>query len=329
MDKKILIIRFSSFGDIVHTRSVCKVLKENVGVERIDWLLRSDLKGAIEGDQCIDNIFSFERSLGLWELIKMAKTLARNEYDLIYDAHNNLRSFFVRNTMSFFSGSFLIVRSKERLKRALLFGLGINLFPKPYKAMESYWAPLKSYFNSSADLKPIEWSVPVEDSYKELVKDSIVLVPSTAWAMKSWPQSHWEKLVEILDTQKFIILGGPEDKFCSEIESIDPSRVTNLAGKLTLAQSCSIAAHAKFLISADTGLQQVADLAGVDGLSLMGPSAFGFTTMGKMKTLETDLKCRPCSKDGRGKCSQDIFQKCMVQITPEKVASEVNKFLSK
>jgi heptosyltransferase-2 len=55
----------------------------------------------------------------------------------------------------------------------------------------------------------------------------------------------------------------------------------------------------------------------------MGPTAFGFTRSIKIKTMESDLSCRPCSKDGSGKCSQKIYQKCMVDITPALVAKEI------
>jgi len=325
--KKILIIRFSSFGDIIHARSLCKVLKESIGFEEIDWLVRSDLKGALEGEEYLNEIISFERNLGLGGLVRLAWSLGKRDYDVVYDAHNNIRSFVVRMVLMFFSSSKVVTRSKERIKRVLLFTFRINLFPKPYKAMESYWAPLKTFFNSGTTLKPIEWPLDPPSYLSKDLKEAIVLVPSTAWPMKSWPKEHWEELVRLLPNENFIILGGPEDIFCEEIKRVDPERITNLAGKLNLKESCAVAANARFIISADTGLQQVADLAGVNGLSLMGPSAFGFTTMGKMKTLEVSLSCRPCSKDGRGQCSQSVFQKCMVDITPRRVAREVSLFL--
>ena len=44
-----------------------------------------------------------------------------------------------------------------------------------------------------------------------------------------------------------------------------------------------------------------------------------FSTNKNIRTLEFDLPCRPCSKDGRGKCERDIYQECMVNISVEKV----------
>jgi ADP-heptose:LPS heptosyltransferase len=321
MIKKVLIIRFSSFGDIIHCRSVLKPLKEQ-GIEEISWLVRADLAGALEKEPFLDKRIDFNRKAGLFGLIKLAFELRKNKYDIVYDAHNNIRSMIVRLILGFW-GPRLIIRPKERWKRLLLFKFGLNRFPKPFKGMVSYWKPLKTGLDLSGQLSPQKWPIEPGINEKEILKGRIVLVPATAWPMKSWPVENWKKLVEILGKEKFIILGGPADQFCEEIKMVDPDRVENWAGRYNLQESCTLAAHADFIVTADTGLQQVADLAGRKGLSLIGPTAFGFPTMGTLKVLEADLPCRPCSKDGSGKCSRDIYQECMTLLTPEMVAKEI------
>lgn len=320
---KILIIRFSSFGDIVQTRSTLIPLLDSGVVEQIDWLVRKDLEGSLAGEKSVKNLIGFDRKNGLVGLIKLGLELRKCRYDFVYDAHNNMRSLVIRIILSFFTSTRVIIRSKERWKRFLLFRFRINKFPKPYQAMKSYWNPLKDFYQLDQSLTATSWPIDVDSKLYSAVSGRIILVPSAAWKMKRWPLAHWKKLVELLYEYQFTILGGPEDDFCTELENIDPLRVTNLAGKLSLKESCAIAGHCDFIITGDTGLQQVADLSGRKGLSLMGPTAFGFVTMGTIKTLGVELECRPCSKDGRGNCSQDIYQKCMVEITPEKVASEV------
>ncbi len=320
---KILIIRFSSFGDIVQTRSVLKPLLKSGKVDKIDWLVRKDLEGALEGERQISRIIPFDRKDGLMGLMALGLLLRKEKYDLIYDAHNNMRSFVIRHILSLLTGASVLVRSKERWKRFLLFKFRINKFHQPYQAMKSYWAPLKDYFQLSDSLTPLDWPLSLSEKIKQDVAGRIILVPSAAWEMKRWPIGHWKRVIELLPEYNFTILGGPQDDFCEEIARVDSKRVINLAGKLSLKESCTVAGHCDFMITGDTGLQQVADLSGRKGLSLMGPTAFGFVTMGTIKTLGVDLNCRPCTKDGRGKCSQDIYQKCMVEISPEQVASEV------
>ena len=156
----------------------------------------------------------------------------------------------------------------------------------------------------------------------------MVLVPGAAWPLKRWPLQHFKKLIELLPEQLFVVLGGPEETFCQELEDFFPDRVQSLAGKLDLRDACSIVARTGLVVAADTGLIHVADLAGTPGLSLMGPTAFGFCTHPHIHTLEVELACRPCTKDGRGRCSQDVYQKCMLEITPQMVAEKALQLLA-
>lgn len=328
MAKKLLIIRFSSFGDIIHCRSILGPLKEAGEFDEIDWLIRKDLIGTLKDEPRLNQIISFSREDGLYGLVKLALLLRRRDYHIVYDAHNNVRSWIVRTILTLFSKKRLIIRPKNRWKRFLLFKLRVNKFENPFKAMVSYFRPIQKELKLSIlQLRPFS---PAElpklpESYLKIIENRIILVPATAWKMKSWPVHYWKELVNLLPDNQFLILGGPQDKFCEDIKNTAPLRVINFAGECSLEMSCLLVANSQFVITADTGLQQVADLYGRSGISLMGPSAFGFTTMGSMDTLEVNLPCRPCSKDGSGACSQKVYQKCMVEITPEMVANKVRE----
>jgi len=320
--QKILIIRFSSFGDIVFTMSTLPSLKAWAGKEgTIDWLVRSDMEGILKGQNITHKTWSFSRKDGFFGLIKKSLKLREEKYDLVYDAHCNVRSFVARFFICFLSSTNLIKRKKQRLKRILLFKFRKVTYKNwPYKAMVSFLDPLKKNLSGEWKLSTIEW---VKTQNDIETKGKIILVPSAAWEMKRWPVSHWQELVTLMDKEKFIILGGPEDHFCEEIKKIAPNRVENFAGKLSLAESCSVISEADFVVTGDTGLAQVADLTGVKGLTLIGPTAFGFPSMGKMKPIYKNLECMPCSKDGRGNCNRDIYQECMVSITPQDIALEI------
>ena len=139
----------------------------------------------------------------------------------------------------------------------------------------------------------------------------------------SWPVSYWKELVALLPEYRFVILAGPKDTFCEEIRSAAPERVVNLAGQTSLMESSYIVLRSNLVISADTGFMHAADLFRVPAFALMGPTAFGFPTGPTVEILETALPCRPCTKDGRGKCKLAVYQKCMVDITPQQVAEKI------
>lgn len=323
MKNKVLIIRLSSFGDIVQCMSVLDSLTGESFDAEVHWLVRSDLLDVPGLSKKVSKVWAFDRKDGLLGLIKLGLKLRGQGFTHIYDAHSSMRSRILCSLLRpLCLGPKLARRSKERFKRFLLFSLGINKFPKPFKGMLSYHRPIEKWGIDPRESFSDSWSF---SGGKEF--EGIALAPSAAWEMKRWPLEHWKNLIRELPEQKFVVLGGPGDSFCKELEEVDSSRVKNLAGKLSLAESCELVSKAPLLVSADTGLIHVADLLGKKGISLMGPTAFGFATNKNIKTLELDLECRPCTKDGRGNCSQEVYQKCMVELTPEFVARAVREQL--
>lgn len=326
---KVLIIRFSSFGDIVQCSSVVDQISQGYPQAKIDWATRSDFVELVKLNEKIHGVWSLERKNGIRDLIKLGIKLRKNKYDCVYDAHNNLRSKILLLFLCtrVFSKPLLISRSKDRIKRILLFTFKINTFPKPFKGIDSFITPLKKLkINFIKKERLVSWNLSfLETPIKE--KNYITLVPSAAWEMKRWPLAYWKKLISFFPNENIVVLGGSEDFFCEELKKISPKNVKNLAGKLSLIESASVIEKSDCVVSGDTGLLHVADVLGIKGIGLMGPTAFGFTMNPKIKILETKLECRPCSKDGRGTCSQKIYQRCMVEITPEMVASEIQKLL--
>ena len=339
MDKKrrFLIIRFSSFGDIVQCMGTLVSLKQAYPQSEVHWVARRDYASLLSMDQRIDKVWPYDRETGPKGLILLAKRLRDEGFDDVYDAHNNVRSHIVR--WAFFlwggrgKGYRLVVRRKERLKRFFLFYFRVNLFPRPYRGIKSYLHPLKAWGIQEKGPEG-KWAFPpktlqkVQDevfSRLSSQRPSVVIIPSAAWKMKRWPVAHWRELIGRLEDYQFIVLAGPQDDFCKKLALLDRERVFNFAGKLSLIESCAVLAKSSFFVSADTGFLHVGDLLGISGLALMGPTAFGHPMGPHIQTLDVPLGCRPCTKDGQGRCVQRTYQKCMVDITPKRVAAEILK----
>jgi len=329
---KILIIRLSSFGDIVQCMSTLKPIKAKFSNSEVHWVARSDMASILTLSPLVSKVWSFDRKSGLNGLLNLAMELRAQGFTHIYDAHSNIRSRILSLLIAPFPFSKNFVRrSKDRLKRILLFNFRTNLFPKPFKGMISYLAPLKKWGVNTEETSGFyqDWIFGdlVEQKIEKLdIKGPFIsLVPSAAWEMKRWPIEYWKQLIQLCPNRNFIVLGGPGDDFCQELEDVAPDRVKNLAGKTSLIESCALIKKSHLVVSADTGLIHVADILGIKGFSIIGPTAFGFCTGRNIRTFEVDLSCRPCTKDGRGKCSQDIYKKCLVEVRPELVASEISK----
>jgi ADP-heptose:LPS heptosyltransferase len=329
---KILIIRFSSFGDIVQCLSILKVLKSTFHNSQIHFATKDQFHELVNANPDVDHVHGLKGKSDFKDLQEFTKNLKDESFDYIYDAHNNLRSFYMRMVLG--PGK-VLKRSKNRLARFLLFFCGIDIFPKPFKGMYSYIKPLKKWGVTKEHYSPLEnlaqnWNFNSEviskcQSFLDTpLEKTICLAPSAAWEMKRWPVQYFKILINILHKENFVVIGGPTDHFCEELKEVAPERVVNLSGKLSLLESSYIISKSKILVSADSGSLHVADLFNHPAIALLGPTAFGRPSFPNVRVLEKDLPCRPCSKDGRGKCSRETYQECMVNITPDQVAKAIN-----
>ena len=333
--EKILIIRLSSFGDIIQALVVLEGVKKRFPQSEIHWLVRSDFKELVENHPLIDKIHHVDKGSKFAELKLLAKELKQESFTRIYDAHNNTRS----NVLGLFfllprilGKTKWLERPKNRFKRFLLFKFRINLFPWPFVLMKSYLAPLKKWNIAkelSADKHIYVDSNSKQNAQKHLqgLESYICFAPSAAWELKRWPIEYWQKLVELLPNENIVFLGGPGDDFIENfLMEANPERtgkVLNLAGNLSYAESCSVIENTKAIVGGDSGLTHAGDSYGVPTFCIIGAAAFAYPARPSTRILDHKLSCKPCSKDGRGKCINSEYKACLFGITPEMISAQI------
>ncbi len=320
--RKILIIRFSSLGDIAQAFAAAQLLKAANPHAEIHWVTRSDFTEFVRRIPSVSRVWSLLRTDGVLGLLKLGRDLRREQFDLVYDAHSNMRSY-VLSILLCRPGTRTVRRSKERVKRFLLFTLRRNTFEKPYRAAWSFVIPLKAWIELPAILPTIAWQ---SRSTNVSVADLILFAPSAAWELKKWPMEYWRDLIGLLPDYKIGLLGGPDDNF-DELVTAAPNRVQNFAGKMNWSETAQAIHDCLLVVSADTGALHIADNFNKRSIALLGPTAFGFPSRPNSTVLDIELWCRPCTKDGRGKCINAEFKKCLKDIRPADVASKVQELL--
>lgn len=324
---KILIIRFSSIGDLTQALSIPGFIKSYVAQAEIHFVTRKDLAPIVENHPAIKKLWVLDRALGIRGLITLAKELRAEKFTHVYDAHNNMRSMVIRLCVR---ADNTLVRPMMRFKRFLLIKFQKNLFEKPFSGQRDLIKPLEKwgmkfklpqapqlFLNESVQKKARELTVQL--------KDYIVLVPSAAYELKRWPIEYWDEFVKINTDRTFVVLAGKDDFFTKQLNS-NPN-VVNFTGTTDLLTSAAVIQNAKLTISNDTGLLHFAEQLGKPTIALMGPAPFGFPSRASTVILERNLKCRPCSKHGQGPCVNPVFQECLRAITPAEVTVQMNKIL--
>lgn len=333
---RILILRFSSFGDILQCLSVPALLKQKWPHAEIHWATRENFRPLIESHPDVNKVWSLDfigsenlqkssfeqkKRLSLWQL---SKILHKENFTHIYDAHRSLRSsviclsLFFLSLMTFKLPRFSIVRkSQKRWKRFLLFRFRINQFEMPFSGQRDLLEPLQKWGIQKSLPSPPQFFFPHDFKAPEvhLPDQFIALAPSAAHSLKRWPLEYWNNLIQSFPEEFFVVLGGPEDDFLKDLEKYP--KVKNLAGKISMIESAWVISKSQLLISNDTGPMHFGEQLGHPTIALMGPAPFGFPSRKTTRVLEMDLSCRPCSKHGQGPCKNPEFQKCLRDIKPE------------
>jgi ADP-heptose:LPS heptosyltransferase len=315
---KILIIRFSSIGDIVLTTPVVRCLHKQLGAE-IHFLTKKNFKGIVDNNPYIKRVWTIDKQVS-----EISTDLKAEKFDYVIDLHKNLRSLQVKRSLSTSSFAF----DKLNVEKWLMVNLKINRLPNVH-IVDRYLATVAG-LGVKNDGAGLDYFIPQKDevdiSTFQIPPQYIAFVIGAAHATKRLP------LIKILDicancALPIVLLGGVDDEPISRMVEFHRPKVINLCGKLNLNQSASIVRQATKVIAHDTGLMHIAAAFRKDIISIWGNTIpeFGMTpylpTEGSKIFEVTDLYCRPCSKIGFDECPKEHFQCMNLQNTKAIIAA--------
>lgn len=310
-NKKILIIRFSSIGDIVLTTPVIRCVKEQLNCE-VHFLTKKSFESILIFNSHLDKIYAIKEQVS-----EVLPQLKLENYDAIIDLHKNLRTLQVRWALRVPYFSF----DKLNWEKWLMVNFKINRLPKLH-IVDRYLAAVKG-LGVTYDGKGLE-PLKLEEQPHQ---DKIVFAIGGAHATKRLPIS---KIISICSKIKspIILLGGKEDATVGKkvASIINKDRVINMCGKTTILESIQIIKNAKKVITHDTGMMHIAASFQKEIISIWGNTIpeFGMTPyyadgIDRNTIVQVEnLSCRPCSKIGFEKCPKGHF-KCMMDIEEEQI----------
>jgi heptosyltransferase-2 len=146
---------------------------------------------------------------------------------------------------------------------------------------------------------------------------------------KRWPASYFAELGKILTGNGYdiwLIGSSKEAEIGASIEQSSGGLCHNLCGKTNLSEAIDMLAASDLVVSNDSGLMHVAAALDKPMLALYGSSSPGFTPplSDKARVVSLNLECSPCFER---ECPLGHFN-CMMQLTPERVAEEIEKLRS-
>jgi ADP-heptose:LPS heptosyltransferase len=337
---KILVIRFSSIGDIVLTTPVIRCLKKQVPDLELHFLTKKSFVSVVEANPYIDKIHVLDEALDT-----TISQLKAEGYDWVIDLHHNLRTLRIKKALKVKSKSF----NKLNVQKWLLTNFKINLLPN--KHIVDRYLETVAHLGVRNDGQGLDYFIP--DAAQTKPSDLpashqlgyIGLVVGAAHATKRLPLHKLKELVQLID-HPIVVLGGPDDRAVGDVlAGLDPIKIYNACGKFSLNESADLVRKAKLIITHDTGLMHIAAAFRKPIISVWGNTvpAFGMTpylnqpgapnaqqglhTGGVEKVEVMGLRCRPCSKIGYNACPKGHFN-CMEQIDLHELHKKAQQILA-
>jgi lipopolysaccharide heptosyltransferase I len=334
---KILVIKPSSLGDVIHALPFLKAVKDSFPDSQIDWVISKNVKGILEGNPLIHELITLNKDS--WksirnipqtvsELSTLNRRLKSKQYDIVVDLQGLLRSGLIAySAPSALKVGFADARegSSYFYDRKVSVRGRIHAVDKCIAAADAIGAKTeKARF-------PLHVDPESKKKIRKLlgnIKAYIVIVPSARWVTKRWPAEHFAELISRIPLP-CVISGSRSDREISQniISSLHDKKAIDLCGRTDLKELTALIAGAKAVVTNDSGPMHIAAAFEKPTIALFGPTdpvktgPYGWQTNNNLKVISAQLPCSPCRR--KKVCREFI---CMSRISVDDVFEQLKEY---
>jgi heptosyltransferase I len=342
---KILILKPSSLGDVIHALPVLRLLRSHWPKSEIYWWLDLNLVPLLEGDPDLAGIFAFQRKRWAaprhWsEIISIVASMRRHRFDLAIDLQGLARSgLFAWLANARLTVGLDNVREGSREGARAFYDLTPPRAEAKTHAVDRYMAVLP-LLNVPVHWK-FEW-LPRRPAAIQSIREKwapdglgarwIVLLPGGRWDNKRWPVQYFvdlAKRLQELPVLQLVVLGSKGERPLGEtIAAAVPGFCLNLAGETTLDEMIEWIRQSRLVITNDTGPMHVAAATRRPIIAIFGPTDPANTgPYGQLQNVmqTAGLPCVPCLKST---CAYWDKLACLHAISPAAVFETAREALS-
>ncbi len=333
---RILLIKLSSLGDVIHTLPTLEAVRSLYPRGHITWLVEDTNAPVLAGHPALDEVWPVPRPrLGngrflehVSALIQAARRLREEPFDLVIDLQGLLKSAI---WVALARGAQKVGYNHTREFSYLALTERLTPFDPEAHAV---WRYLNVARHLGAPATPPRFRLGLnlsEDLSRLLPTETgqplAVLHPGARWPTKLWPTAHWARLADWIARKKgfqVIITGSPGDQdLAAEIVAQAGATLINLAGRTSLAELAALLKQARLAVTTDTGPMHLAAALGTPVVALFGPTApwrTGPMGLGH-EVVRLALPCSPCF---RRQCPEP---RCLTELPVSSAQEAVEKIL--
>jgi lipopolysaccharide heptosyltransferase I len=311
--KRVLIVKLSSLGDLIHALPTIHRLKVGLPAT-ITWVVNAVYAPLLTHALDVDEVIPFDRRRPIRGLCEVVRQLRRREFDFVIDLTGLFKSALISRLAR---GRLCLGPSSARELAWLFYHRRIGSNDLNRHAVDRYLDVVRALEVQEGDrvfsLAFPSWA-PAADGGRPVV----VLIPGARWATKMWPAAAFADLAERLcrDRVQVIVVGGESPIAGDPLAALDGVR--DLRGKTSLPELGGILQRADLVIANDTGPMHLAASLGQRVIALMGPTDPKRTgPYGEgHRVLSTWPSCSPCLSKI---CRNPAGQVCLRDLRPGEV----------
>lgn len=340
---KILVFRFSAFGDVAMTIPVLASFLAAHPQAEVIFVSRSFAAALLAPFPQVQFVAFDARGrhkglLGLWRLFRTLRKMG--PFSSVIDLHQVLRtrilSFFFR-----LSGRPVFTLDKGRAEKKELVRKNNKLL-RPLPSMFERYREVFAQAGFDFSLEPFDGRLhyfkeplPLPHAAFALEGKRIGVAPFAGHHWKTWPFEKVELLVQELAARGYqVFLFGGRGREQEQLETLasGKERVHNLAGSLSLQQELLAMSLLHVMVAMDSANMHLARLVAAPVVSIWGATHpwagfYGYDLPGDW-AVQSDLDCRPCSVFGNKVCHRGDFA-CMQQVSSTTVLQKIEKVMGR
>jgi len=325
--KKVLIIRFSSLGDVILALPVASAIKQHYPDATVDFLTKELYADIFDQFPAVTTVYAYNNNLK-----SVLRQLRANKYDTVIDLQKNPRSLIVAAGLT---PKNVVGYPKRRFKREMI-------IRRPHKnwqvghTVDAYLQVLSRLKIKRSSRRPrVELQTNIREYADDYLNENglrgkiIGLCPGAKHFEKRWP--GYQQLAEILlqDSDKSVIVfTGPDDPIDPAL-NIKSERLKPVHN-LKIDRVGGLMSRCDLVVTNDSGLMHLAVALSVPVVSIFGPTnpSLGFSPLGESDSIICDnIDCSPCSLHGEKKCKMP-GKLCFDNVSPERIKAEVDTLLN-
>ena len=326
--RRILFIKPSSLGDIVHAMPTLAALRRAYPSATVTWLVKRQWSSLVERINGVDRVWSVESGLKGW--LSQVPALREERFDVAVD----LQGLFRSAAMAWLSGAprrigFLNAREGA----AWWYNQRVPVATPEMHAVDRYLLVAEAMGAQTASPE-FSFRVPQSDHDRvdRLLRQSgippgtrwVAMAIGARWPTKRWPAASFAALADQLSAEgsgPVVFLGGPDERAdVMAVRNMMKGTSIDLAGALPIEYLPSLLGKAAALITNDSGPMHIAAAVGTPVLALFGPTSpvrTGPYGSGH-RVLTHEISCSPCF---RRSCTNTQQLACLIGITPDQAAA--------